>query len=43
VLWTNKGSEQVIGKMIIRKKSFRGEKSEQGVLNGLMLASNGAW
>lgn len=43
VPWTNNGTEQVIGKMKIRSKSVRGYKSEQGMLNGLMLAGSGAW
>lgn len=43
VPWTNNGSEQVIGKMKIRSKSVRGYKSEQGMLNGLMLAGSGIW
>jgi len=43
VPWTNNGTEQVIGKAKIRSKSVRGYKSEQGMLNGLMLASSGIW
>jgi len=43
VPWTNNGTEQVIGKMKIRSKSVRGYKSDQGMLNGLMLAGNGVW
>jgi len=43
VPWTNNGSEQVIGRMKIRSKTVRGYKSEQGMLNGLMLAGSGIW
>lgn len=38
VPWTNNGTEQVIGRMKMRSRTVRGYKSQQGMLNGLMLA-----
>jgi len=41
VPWTNNGSEQVIGKMKIRSRTVRGYKTEQGMLNALMVTGSG--
>jgi len=38
VPWTNNGSEQVIGRMKMRSRTVRGYKSQQVMLNALMLA-----
>jgi len=39
----NASPEKVIEKMKIRNKTVRGDKSVQGLLNGLMLAGSGIW
>jgi len=37
--WTNNRTEQAIGRMKMRARTVRGYKTEQGMLNGLLLAS----
>lgn len=37
--WTNNSSEQAIGRMKMRAKTTRGYKTEQGMLNGLLVSS----
>jgi len=39
ILWTNNRTEQAIGRMKMRARTVRGYKTEQGMLNGLLLAS----
>jgi transposase-like protein len=41
VPWTNNGTEQVIGRMKMRSRTVRGYKSEQTMLNGLLVAGSG--
>jgi hypothetical protein len=36
--WTNNHTEQAIGRMKMRARTVRGYKTEQGMLNGLLLA-----
>jgi transposase-like protein len=42
VPWTNKGTEQVIGRMKMRSRTVRGYKSWQGMWAALLLAGSGA-
>jgi len=37
--WTNNRTEQAIGRMKMRTRTVRGYKTEQGMLNGLMVSS----
>jgi len=37
--WTNNRTEQAIGRMKMRARTVRGYKTEQGMLNGLMVSS----
>jgi transposase-like protein len=37
--WTNNPTEQVIGRMKMRAKTTRGYKTEDGMLNGLLVSS----
>jgi hypothetical protein len=41
VPWTNIGSEQAIGRMKMRARTFRGYKTWSGMQNGLFLAETG--
>lgn len=41
VPWTNNITEQVIGRMKVRSRTVRGYKTQNGLLNGLMLAGSG--
>jgi transposase-like protein len=41
VPWTNNGTEQVIGRMKMRSRTVREYKSEQTMLNGLLVAGSG--
>lgn len=41
VPWTNNGSERAIGRMKVRSRTVRGYKSEEGMLNALMVTGSG--
>ena len=40
VPWTNNGAEQVIGRVKVRSRTVRGDKSKSGMLAGLLVAGS---